>query len=163
MTGIRIVVALIMLLVLSAPAVAETQPLAWAVKHRPIAQRTSDILVGAQLVADTVHSLRSERRGRALGCQALRMGIAFGASELVKRATDRERPDRSDRLSFYSGHTATAFSAGGWRWQISAPIAIGSGYLRMAANRHYISDVLVGAGAGYLTSRICRAETGRRR
>jgi membrane-associated phospholipid phosphatase len=68
-----------------------------------------------------------------------------------------------DNFSFYSGHTSMAFSlatAAGtvatlrgyhnaWMvWAVGIPLATATGYLRMAADRHYLSDVLVGAGMG---------------
>lgn len=149
-------IAALLIVLMPTSVFAETQPLAWAVKYRPIAAHTSDVLVAGQIVAETVASLRDEHRGHALGCQALRTGIVLGATEIVKRAVHRERPDGSDARSFYSGHTATAMSASGWRYQIGVPIAFGAGYFRMAANRHYLTDVLAGAGAGVLVSRICR-------
>jgi membrane-associated phospholipid phosphatase len=68
-----------------------------------------------------------------------------------------------NNLSFYSGHTSMTFSlataAGtvatlrGYRnawavWAVGMPLAAATGYLRMAADKHYLSDVLVGAVAG---------------
>lgn len=134
----------------------ETQPAAWSVEQRPIARRISDGLVLFQLAADTVHSFRAEDRRHALLSQGCRVGLTFGATEIVKRATHRTRPDGSDNLSFWSGHTATAVQGAGWRYQIGIPIAIGAGYFRMAADRHYLTDVAAGAGAGWLASRVCR-------
>lgn len=70
-----------------------------------------------------------------------------------------------NNLSFYSAHTSFAFSlavaAGttasmrGYRgaayvWAVGLPLALLSGYLRIAADRHYTSDVLVGAALGSL-------------
>ena len=68
-----------------------------------------------------------------------------------------------NNLSFYSSHTSMAFSmavaAGtvatmrGYRaapyvWALGVPLAFLAGYLRVAADRHYLSDVLVGAAVG---------------
>jgi hypothetical protein len=73
------------------------------------------------------------------------------------------RASERDDLSFYSGHTTEAVSlavaAGtvaslrGYRlaplvWGTSLPVALVTGYLRIAADRHYFTDVLVGAVAG---------------
>lgn len=146
---------LVLLLLLPAPALAETQPLAWASKYRPIAARASDVLVWTQITADTFNSLEAKDRRHAFGCQALRTGLVLGLTEVVKHAVPRERPDGSDNRSFWSGHTATAMSASGWRVQIGVPIAIGTGYLRMAANRHYATDVLVGGAVGLIVSKVC--------
>jgi membrane-associated phospholipid phosphatase len=72
-------------------------------------------------------------------------------------------PSTEDNLSFYSGHTTLAFSVGvsssliayRRRYRLAPAILISTlalgvttAYLRMAADRHYFSDVLVGALAG---------------
>lgn len=71
----------------------------------------------------------------------------FGMSQLVKRIIKRKRPDGSNWYSFYSGHTSSAFVA-----VALVPLAIIPallvGYLRMAANKHWLTDVLVGAVVG---------------
>lgn len=104
--------------------------------------------------------------------------LAADLNQAVKFAVQRERPfvhalpaaDRgatsapSDNdLSFYSGHTTLAFSlatsAGmvaslrGYSlapvvWAVGLPIAAFTGYLRIAADKHYLSDVLTGALMG---------------
>lgn len=68
-----------------------------------------------------------------------------------------------DNLSFFSGHTTLAFaiatSAGtintlrGYRlaplvWGAGLTMAVSVGYLRIAADKHYLSDVLTGAVVG---------------
>jgi membrane-associated phospholipid phosphatase len=68
-----------------------------------------------------------------------------------------------DNLSFYSGHTSLAFSMAaatgtvaqmrGYRytpyvWATGFSLAAFVGYLRIAADKHYMSDVLVGAATG---------------
>lgn len=100
------------------------------------------------------------------------------ANQAIKFFAGRERPfvaalpesekgqtdhPADNNLSFYSGHTTLAFSmavaAGtvatmrGYRgapyvWAVGIPLALLSGYLRIAADRHYVSDVLVGAALG---------------
>jgi membrane-associated phospholipid phosphatase len=72
------------------------------------------------------------------------------------------KPD-DNNLSFYSGHTNLAFalvvSAGtvaelrgyehrGWIWGMGLPMAASVGLLRMAADKHYLTDVGVGALLG---------------
>lgn len=73
-----------------------------------------------------------------------------------------EKPD-DNNLSFYSGHTNMAFalvvSAGtvaelrgyehrGWIWGVGLPVAASVGLLRMAADKHYLTDVGMGALMG---------------
>jgi membrane-associated phospholipid phosphatase len=77
---------------------------------------------------------------------------------------DPERePELDDDMSFYSGHTATAFAVGtsaamvarlrGYRsepvlWAVGLGLGAATGYLRMAADKHYLVDVSTGAVAG---------------
>ena len=104
--------------------------------------------------------------------------LAADLNQLVKFVVVRERPDAhalalsgsnahltsvDDNLSFYSGHASEAVSlavaAGtvaslrGYRlaplvWGTSLPLALGAGYLRLAADRHYCTDVIVGVVVG---------------
>jgi membrane-associated phospholipid phosphatase len=104
--------------------------------------------------------------------------LAADLNQLVKFVAVRERPyahargladpaarapSVDDDLSFYSGHTTEAVSlavaAGtvsslrGYRlaplvWASSLPLALVTGYLRIGADRHYVTDVLVGAATG---------------
>jgi membrane-associated phospholipid phosphatase len=106
--------------------------------------------------------------------------IAADLNQAVKFAAARERPfvhftnspearlsvERSDSLtSFYSGHSTLGFAmatAAGtiasmrhYRlaplvWVLGITLAATTGYLRVAADRHYMSDVLVGGFAGSL-------------
>jgi membrane-associated phospholipid phosphatase len=87
--------------------------------------------------------------------------LALGTATVLKKTTHTLRPDGSSYTSFPSGHTTQAFAAatflseeykGRYPWMPYASYTVASsvGLLRMANNRHYISDVLVGAGIGYL-------------
>jgi hypothetical protein len=90
----------------------------------------------------------------------LMMGTGVLATKHLFR---EERPDGTNRLSFPSGHTATAFAAAeflrreyGYRspWYGIAgyAMAFGTGFLRIYNNRHWMSDVLAGAGIGILST-----------
>ena len=95
------------------------------------------------------------------------------ATNIVKFSVGRQRPyahfaagvpfSTEDNLSFFSGHTsfafATAISAGivahergyaaePYIWAGGLTLAALTGYLRIAADKHYFSDVLVGAAVG---------------
>jgi membrane-associated phospholipid phosphatase len=104
--------------------------------------------------------------------------IAGDVDMLTKLLVGRERPfvhalapdakgrtprPSDDNLSFFSGHTTETFAlaaaAGavttmrGYRWapivwSTGGAIAIATGYLRIAADRHWLTDVLVGALVG---------------
>lgn len=81
---------------------------------------------------------------------------------LLKSSTNQLRPDGTDHSSFPSGHTAQAFATATFLsmeykdrfpWMPYAAYGLAStvGMMRMANNRHYISDVLLGAGIGILS------------
>ena len=80
----------------------------------------------------------------------------------VKHATRRHRPDRSNRLSFPSGHTANAFAIAGvmhahYGPRLSVPFYVWSllvGGARMEDNRHFLSDVIAGAAFGIVVGRL---------
>ncbi len=91
--------------------------------------------------------------------------MSFAAVTIMKRAFHTKRPDGSAYTSFPSGHTTQAFAAATflseeykdtypWMPYASYTVASSVGVLRMANNRHYISDVLVGAGIGYLSMKL---------
>ncbi len=93
--------------------------------------------------------------------QGIRIGVTYGAVWIVKRVVGRDRPCAPEcgidnpQSSFYSAHTALAFQTiGGPQLSVSLPLAISTGGLRVMAGKHWITDTLVGAAAGLLTSRI---------
>lgn len=81
--------------------------------------------------------------------------VVFATKNTVKE----ERPDQSDKLSFPSGHTATAFTNAAllyyeykdsnlWYASSGFLFATATGVLRIANSKHYAADVLAGAGIG---------------
>ena len=103
--------------------------------------------------------------GRMLVSDAF-SGLLMGTTiNVLKRTTQVTRPDGSNRHSFPSGHTATAFMTAtmlnkeyGYKspWVgISAyTVASATGLMRMANNKHWLSDIMVGAGIGILTTEM---------
>lgn len=94
-----------------------------------------------------------------LGTAYTLMGITINS---LKTITKVERPDGSRRNSFPSGHTATAFMGAEFLrreyWDISPwigvagyAVATGTGFFRMYNNRHWLTDVIAGAGIGILS------------
>jgi membrane-associated phospholipid phosphatase len=79
----------------------------------------------------------------------------------AKFAVGRQRPDGSNSLSFPSGHSASAFATAtvvqehfGWKAGIPAYTFAGFvGASRLAASKHYLSDVIIGAGIGIAAGR----------
>jgi len=91
--------------------------------------------------------------------------LAISTVTVMKKAFHILRPDGSTYNSFPSGHTTQAFAAatflseeykGTYKWMPYASYTLASsvGILRVANNRHYISDVLVGAGLGFLSMKV---------
>ena len=91
--------------------------------------------------------------------------IMFVSTTLLKNGTHVMRPDGENDKSFPSGHTAQAFLGAvmiqreyGYKsvwYPIGAyAVATSVGVLRVMNNRHYTSDVLVGAGIGMLSANI---------
>jgi len=91
--------------------------------------------------------------------------IILGTVTALKSATHQVRPDNSAENSFPSGHTANAFfgatilakeyadrsiliTIGGYS------VAAATGALRILNNRHWASDVLVGAGIGIISGEV---------
>lgn len=85
--------------------------------------------------------------------------IMGGIVQSMKFSFKELRPDGTDELSFPSGHTATAFTnasvlfyeykdANIWYASSGYLFAAATGFLRIANNKHYTSDVLAGAGIG---------------
>lgn len=79
----------------------------------------------------------------------------------IKTLTKVGRPDGSSRNSFPSGHTATAFAGAEllrreywgrspWIGIAGYAVAAGTGFLRMYNNRHWLTDVIAGAGLGIM-------------
>ena len=94
--------------------------------------------------------------------------VTFGVSELLKQSTNELRPDGSDYLSFPSGHTANAFVMATvlhHEYIDSSPWLAYSGYafstatavFRVLNNKHYVSDVMVGAGIGIAITELTYA------
>ncbi|MBC3538348.1 phosphatase PAP2 family protein [Rufibacter sediminis] len=83
----------------------------------------------------------------------------------LKQVTDQERPNGENRESMPSGHAAQAFLAASilntelkhkspWYGVGAYTIATSVGVFRMLNNKHWQSDVFVGAGIGMLSSHL---------
>lgn len=83
--------------------------------------------------------------------------LAVGTTAALQSATGVERPDGSDRYSFPSMHTTSAFSGASflqrrYGWEVGLPAYISAsyvGYSRVRAERSNVSDVLAGALLGW--------------
>jgi len=147
---IRAAVAVLAFVALLAgsPAAAQDAPGAWPPEHRRLADGISTAAVWTQIGLATWHAARSSDPRPALLKHAGRVGLTVALAELTKHFVPCDRPDRSDRKSCFSEHTALAVSSAGWNVSISFSLAGAAGGLRLGANKHYPRDVAIGAGVG---------------
>ena len=108
------------------------------------------------------------------------VALSASVNQLTKFLVGRERPfvhalpdewrgltakPADNNVSFFSGHTTLAFAvavsgatvatlrgydSAPYLWAIGGTMALATGWLRVAADRHYLSDVLIGAAVGSL-------------
>lgn len=103
--------------------------------------------------------------GRMLTSDVFSVGIMAALANGLKETLHVRRPDGSNTRSFPSGHTATAFMTATmltkeygykskWVGFGAYTVAAGVGLMRMANNRHWLSDVMVGAGIGVISTEL---------
>jgi hypothetical protein len=91
--------------------------------------------------------------------------IMLGAMLSIKSLSNIERPDGTSLHSFPSGHSSNAFMGAEFLWQeyrnesiwygiVGYLVASTTGILRMYNNRHWLTDVTMGAGLGILSTKI---------
>ncbi len=103
--------------------------------------------------------------GRMLVSDAFSAAIMASVVNALKYTTRETRPDGSSNNSFPSGHTATAFMTATmlnkeygdrypWIGAGGYALASATGLMRMANNKHWLGDVLTGAGIGILSTEL---------
>ncbi|MDF2697979.1 MAG: Membrane-associated phospholipid phosphatase [Labilithrix sp.] len=160
--------------------------------HSPAAHTAADIVVAALLVAPHVANLVVTRGKDAAWLEDLTISmesvlLAQAFTQITKAAVGRyapivydERVPLEERMSkdalgsFWSGHTATAFSAATsfavsywlrhprdpWRWVVLATLestALAVGMMKIRAGYHYPTDIFAGALAGISTGLLVPA------
>lgn len=91
--------------------------------------------------------------------------LMAGTVHGLKNTVNVTRPDNSARNSFPSGHTATAFTGAHilfreykdqsvWIGVAGYAAATSTGVFRILNNRHWLSDVMAGAGIGILSAEV---------
>lgn len=101
----------------------------------------------------------------ATGLYVLSEAFMGLSTHSVKSWTERLRPNGSGFNSFPSGHTANAFASAEflsqeykdthpWIGYAGYTVATATGILRMYNNKHWLSDVVAGAGFGILSTKI---------
>lgn len=94
---------------------------------------------------------------------AMLISSAFVTS--LKRIVKEERPDGANSLSFPSGHTSTAFVSAQFLYKeyrdtnfwlsISGyPFAVFTGVYRVINDRHWVGNIVAGAGFGILSTEL---------
>lgn len=103
--------------------------------------------------------------GRMLVSDAFAVALMATAVNSIKLTADVQRPDGTSYNSFPSGHSATAFMTatmmhkeyGGrspWYSIGAYTVATATSVGRLMNNRHWLSDVMAGAGIGILTTEL---------
>ena len=103
---------------------------------------------------------------RLLASSLMSYGIMAGLVNGIKYTAKEMRPDGSSANSWPSGHTATAFVGASllhkeygltrspW-WSVAGyGVATATGVMRVLNNRHWISDVMSGAGIGIMSTEL---------
>jgi membrane-associated phospholipid phosphatase len=90
--------------------------------------------------------------------------LSLGVINIIKYSTQVMRPDNTSKNSFASGHTAFAFTLAEVLHQEfkNKPLVYFSGYaiataagaMRILNNRHWLTDVMVGAGIGIISTKL---------
>ena len=103
---------------------------------------------------------------RLLASAGLSYAIMAGLVNSIKYTAKEMRPDGSTANSWPSGHTATAFvgatllhkeyglTRSPW-WSVAGyGVATATGVMRVLNNRHWISDIMSGAGIGIMSTEL---------
>lgn len=101
----------------------------------------------------------------ATGIYVLSSAFMGGTVAVLKNTSHRLRPNGNGYHSFPSGHTANAFAAAEflnqeyrdvspWYGYAGYTVAAATGMLRMYNNKHWLSDVVAGAGIGILSTKV---------
>lgn len=118
---------------------------------------TFPVQIGLGLATYGIGKATGNTQAARVGADLFRAQIVSGVyTQVIKLATQRERPDGSNHSSFPSGHTSSAFATAAvlqrhFGWDVGIPAYLFAAYVgaaRMSADKHYLSDVLMGAGLG---------------
>jgi hypothetical protein len=106
----------------------------------------------------------------AAGADIMRAQLVSQAYvQAIKFTVQRERPDKSNSVSFPSGHSASAFATASvlqrhYGWKVGVPAAVVAAYVataRVHDNKHYLSDVIFGGAMGIAAQRTVMLRGGR--
>ena len=152
----KVILFLVPLKLFATNAVDETitDLLAW--DNVELADTISDVTQFSLMASPFIYSLNNPERKKHLIINGIVTGVNYVATSITKVITQRIRPNQENNRSFWSGHTSSSFVGAALicRYSktgcyIAIPSAFFTGYLRIAARKHWFSDVLIGAYIGY--------------
>jgi len=127
--------------------------------NKEVAANISDTLMVGMIGLPYVFTLKGEDKLEKTATAFFVQGFNWLLTDNVKMRVKRVRPNQKNDRSFFSGHTSSSFVSAGLmcamkEYCTESLVAAGlTGYLRMAANMHWASDVIVGAAIGYAQGR----------
>ena len=133
--------------------------------HRPFDNYTQYV-PGAVMLGLKAFGVESRSDwGRMMVSDAFSAVLMASVVQTIKHTTNVTRPDGSDNHSFPSGHTAMAFMTATMLTKeyghISPWVGLGAytfasttGLMRIANNKHWLSDVMTGAGIGIISTEL---------
>ena len=136
-----------------------------SLKYRSFDNFSQYVPVSAVLILNLSH-LNGKHNTLDLSCSIITAFTIMSTSVvLLKSITHEQRPDGSAYNSFPSGHTATAFAGAeilrveyGRQYPVIAfsgySVTVLTGFMRMYNRRHWLTDVVAGAGVGILSARV---------
>ena len=137
-----------------------SQKLEW--ENTRLADGVSDVVVIGLVSSPLIYSgVKGKWDKTAISIGLIGMNHLF--TGYLKGIFKRERPNGEDFRSMPSGHSSDAFTSASLLCVLSKdPLICTSGfllagtvgYLRIAARKHYFSDVLVGAGLGLINGQV---------
>lgn len=131
--------------------------------HQIKADTYLQYLPAAAYVAMGSLGVKSKRSLKERAMVTVTSAACYGILTTGIKHTVREmRPDGSERNSFPSGHTALAFMGAELirsEYPLGAGVtayvvATGVGFMRLYNDRHWLNDVVAGAGVGILSARV---------
>jgi len=170
--GMRIIIALLMGIFVIAAVVISTldikateanvidrsigKTLKWEDTKK--AAKYSDYGVGTLMVAPYIYAAsKKEDRVKRLSTVAIVQAFNYSLTGYIKRVVKRERPNKENNHSFWSGHSSNAMTGASLICAMNKASCIpafalagATGYFRLAAGKHHASDVIVGLGVGYM-------------
>ena len=151
----------------------------WSANNMDLAASISDLLLYGAFIGTIpiVPAFSNNNYSKALKMSLNVISLNGIITNIVKMTMKRQRPDSFYKTragaddsfrSFFSGHTSTTFALGTSNaillskaypanskliWFTNLSLAAATGYLRIAGDKHYMTDVFCGGIVGYLVAK----------